>query len=152
MTKPLGSWKEIADYFGKGVRTVQRWEATLGLPVHRSADESGAVIADPNELERWARNRELVVPLAAIASGPAAIPARSGRQAGRSLQLSATARERTTRLMALTEELTERCRAAIERHRSSRSQMVSGRYRMTLSRRERERERERFAGRREQIG
>jgi hypothetical protein len=31
----LSSWKEIARHFGKGVRTVQRWERELGLPIHR---------------------------------------------------------------------------------------------------------------------
>ena len=29
----LTGWKEIAGYFDKGVRTAQRWEAELGLPV-----------------------------------------------------------------------------------------------------------------------
>jgi len=31
----LNSWKEIAAYLGRGVRTVQRWERELRLPVHR---------------------------------------------------------------------------------------------------------------------
>ena len=31
----LNSWKEIATYLGRGVRTVQRWERDLDLPVHR---------------------------------------------------------------------------------------------------------------------
>jgi hypothetical protein len=31
----LDSWKEIASYLGRGVRTVQRWECEEGLPVHR---------------------------------------------------------------------------------------------------------------------
>jgi excisionase family DNA binding protein len=31
----LNSWKEIAGYLGRGVRTVQRWEQELHLPVHR---------------------------------------------------------------------------------------------------------------------
>ncbi len=29
----LNSWKEIACYLGRGVRTVQRYERDLGLPV-----------------------------------------------------------------------------------------------------------------------
>src|ERR1700720_4403293 len=33
--KKLVSWKEIAVYLGREVRTVQRWENTEGLPVHR---------------------------------------------------------------------------------------------------------------------
>jgi hypothetical protein len=50
----LTSWKEIAAFLGKGVRTVQRWEATLGLPVIRPADRhSGIVMARPSELEAW---------------------------------------------------------------------------------------------------
>ena len=31
----LDSWKEIAAYLGRGIRTVQRWERDEGLPVHR---------------------------------------------------------------------------------------------------------------------
>lgn len=54
----LGSWKEIAQFLGKGVRTVQRWERELNLPVHRpSVSLKGVVIAFPEELERWAQNR-----------------------------------------------------------------------------------------------
>ena len=33
--KALNSWKEIASYLDRGVRTVQRWERELELPVHR---------------------------------------------------------------------------------------------------------------------
>jgi len=31
----LDSWKSIASYLGREVRTVQRWENTEGLPVRR---------------------------------------------------------------------------------------------------------------------
>jgi hypothetical protein len=31
----LNSWKEISSYLDRGVRTVQRWERNLQLPVHR---------------------------------------------------------------------------------------------------------------------
>ncbi len=52
--KVLGSWKEIAFYFGKGVRTVQRWEREFGLPVKRPRQRAkGVVYADPEELDRW---------------------------------------------------------------------------------------------------
>ena len=55
----LGSWKEIASYMGKGVRTVQRWERCSGLPVHRpSGSSKGVVIAFPAELDRWARRQD----------------------------------------------------------------------------------------------
>jgi len=31
----LDSWKEIARYLNRDIRTIQRWEHTKGLPVHR---------------------------------------------------------------------------------------------------------------------
>ncbi|MCU1257033.1 MAG: repeat-containing protein, partial [Candidatus Angelobacter sp.] len=31
----LDSWKEIASYLRRDVRTVQRWEKKEGLPVYR---------------------------------------------------------------------------------------------------------------------
>ncbi len=52
----LSSWKEIAAYLGKGVRTVQRWEAEMGLPVHRPGSERHIVIAIPAELDAWVQN------------------------------------------------------------------------------------------------
>jgi len=53
----LNSWKEIASYLGRGVRTIQRYEEKLGLPVHRPAGrERSAVLAFADELERWLRN------------------------------------------------------------------------------------------------
>jgi phage terminase Nu1 subunit (DNA packaging protein) len=50
----LNSWKEIAAYLGRGVRTVQRWEQELGLPVRRPRGKSrSAVIAFKGELDKW---------------------------------------------------------------------------------------------------
>lgn len=52
------SWKEIASYLGKGVRTVQRWEAQFGLPVQRpNAHAKGIVRATREELDRWIATR-----------------------------------------------------------------------------------------------
>src|SRR5436309_3018347 len=49
----LNSWKEIANYLGRGVRTVQRWEK-CGLPVRRMGAGSRApVIANKPEIDRW---------------------------------------------------------------------------------------------------
>ena len=60
MQAVLGSWKEIAGYMGKGVRTVQRWERHSGLPVHRPSESSkGVVLAFPAELDKWARRQDL---------------------------------------------------------------------------------------------
>jgi hypothetical protein len=52
----LNSWKEIATYLGRGVRTVQRWESELRLPVHRPRGKNrSAVLAFREELDDWLR-------------------------------------------------------------------------------------------------
>ena len=57
--EPLGSWKEIAGYLGKGVRTVQRWEQDLGLPVRRPKSRSkGVVFALAEDIDEWLRQQE----------------------------------------------------------------------------------------------
>jgi Tol biopolymer transport system component len=54
----LDSWKEIATYLRKGVRTVQRWERTDGLPVRRlGQDRAGSVFAYKTELDAWWETR-----------------------------------------------------------------------------------------------
>jgi len=53
----LDSWKEIAAYVKREIRTVQRWEKSLGLPVRRLADQQG-VFAYKSELDIWWRERE----------------------------------------------------------------------------------------------
>ena len=54
-SKPiLSGWKEIANYLGKGVRTVQRYEGELRLPVRRPAGRArGSVLATKLELDAW---------------------------------------------------------------------------------------------------
>ena len=50
----LDSWKEIAAYLGRDVRTVQRWERAEGLPVHRHVhSERGSVFASRVEIDAW---------------------------------------------------------------------------------------------------
>lgn len=50
----LNSWKEIARYLGRGVRTVQRWERDFGLPIRRPAGrDRSATMALTSELEEW---------------------------------------------------------------------------------------------------
>ncbi len=54
MSKVLTSWKEIAEFMGRGVRTVQRWEKLLGLPIHRPpASRRNVIFAMPEELTSW---------------------------------------------------------------------------------------------------
>jgi TolB-like protein/cytochrome c-type biogenesis protein CcmH/NrfG len=50
----LNSWKEIAAFLQKDVRTVQRWEKNERLPVHRKPhDKLSSVYAYESELEDW---------------------------------------------------------------------------------------------------
>ena len=50
----LNSWKEIAGYLSKGVRTVQRWEAQMGLPVRRLGREGGEIVYGlRSEIDAW---------------------------------------------------------------------------------------------------
>ena len=54
----LESWKAIAAYLNRGVRTVRRWEAEEGLPVHRHMHRTlGSVYAYKSEIEAWRENR-----------------------------------------------------------------------------------------------
>ena len=41
VTNRLDSWKEIAAYLKLEIRTVQRWEKTMSLPVRRLGDQQG---------------------------------------------------------------------------------------------------------------
>jgi hypothetical protein len=50
----LNGWKEISNHIERGVRTAQRWEALLGMPVHRPAlKDRSAVVAFTDELDSW---------------------------------------------------------------------------------------------------
>lgn len=51
----LTCWKDIAQYLGKGVRTVQRWERDFGLPIRRPKgfDHKSAVVAYTHDLDVW---------------------------------------------------------------------------------------------------
>ena len=58
----LESWKEIAAFLGKGVRTVVRWEKTEGLPVHRHLHERrSSVFAYKSEVGAWWRSRQSIL-------------------------------------------------------------------------------------------
>ena len=49
----LDSWKSIADYLERSPRTVQRWHASHGLPVHHFGGCKGSVFAYSPEIDRW---------------------------------------------------------------------------------------------------
>jgi TolB-like protein/Tfp pilus assembly protein PilF len=59
--KKLVSWKEIAAHLGREVRTVQRWEKTEGLPIHRHEHQKkSTVYAYAGELDDWFKKRQPV--------------------------------------------------------------------------------------------
>src|SRR5262245_629473 len=74
----LDSWKEIAAYLHRGVRTVRRWEKEEGLPVRRHKHSRlGSVYAYKPEVDAWWDARD------AGQDPPAArVEARSGDQPG----------------------------------------------------------------------
>lgn len=61
----LKGWKAIAAHFGTDERTVKRWEAQRGLPIHRVPGGGRAsVYAEPGELADWlAGERAATAPL-----------------------------------------------------------------------------------------
>ncbi len=69
--RPLDSWKEIARYLGRSVRTAQSWETHEGLPVRRHQHlKAGTVYAYRSEIDAWLEGR------AAMADGGATSGAR----------------------------------------------------------------------------
>ena len=58
----LESWKEIAAYLKRDVRTLHRWEAHECLPIHRHLHrDRGSVYAFKSELDSWRKNRRAVL-------------------------------------------------------------------------------------------
>jgi len=56
--KILSSWKEISNYLGIRVRTAQRWESDLGLPIHRIEKLNKTyVIAYIDVLDSWLKEK-----------------------------------------------------------------------------------------------
>lgn len=66
----LDSWKAIAAFLNRDVRTAMRWEKTEGLPVHRHRHQSGrSVYAYPAELVAWQAARRMEPSAARAAPG-----------------------------------------------------------------------------------
>lgn len=67
----LDSWKEIAAYLKRDVRTVQRWERKEGLPVHRKQHGVlGSVFAFEHELDAWWNRDRAAAPAPASTGEP----------------------------------------------------------------------------------
>jgi tetratricopeptide (TPR) repeat protein len=49
----LDSWKAIAEYLERSSRTVQRWHAYHGLPVHHFGGSKGSVFAYAEDIDHW---------------------------------------------------------------------------------------------------
>src|ERR1035438_6360588 len=55
--KRLESWKEIAAYLNREVRTARRWEKERGLPVYRMPGKRSGVYALAPEIDAWLKTR-----------------------------------------------------------------------------------------------
>ena len=54
----LDSWKEIAAYLGRNIRTCWLWERELGMPVHRlDGSPKARVFAWTGEIDAWREAR-----------------------------------------------------------------------------------------------
>jgi tetratricopeptide (TPR) repeat protein len=71
----LNSWKSIAAYFERDERTVKRWEAQRGLPVHRVPGAGrSSVYAYTSELAEWLKTADSQSPMSTmpLSSSPVA--------------------------------------------------------------------------------
>lgn len=84
--KRLDSWKAIAEFLGRSLRTVQRWHELNGLPVHHFGGHKGSVFAYEEEIDRW---------LVGLAEDPGRAQSRADETLqisnSRSIELSSTA-------------------------------------------------------------
>ena len=93
----LDAWKEIAQYLGRDVTTVRRWEKREGLPVHRHLhDKLGSVYAYADEIDAWSERRSIQAGLPNSVELPAAPPL--GVEPPRSVHASESRRLRPWRL------------------------------------------------------
>jgi hypothetical protein len=97
----LNSWKEIASFLNRGIRTVQRWERELQLPVHRIGKGiRSPVFAFTAEIKLWlyANRAKLAAPEQPLEKRPS----------GKAAQTPAQYRMKASwvRCQQLTEELT----------------------------------------------
>jgi hypothetical protein len=71
-SRRLDSWKDVAEYLGRDVRTAMRWAKADGLPVRRVAGGRGrSVFAYTNEIDAWLAGG------AVVSTSPAPEPRRS---------------------------------------------------------------------------
>src|SRR5262249_3967079 len=77
----LESWKEIAAYLRRDVKTAQRWEQREGLPVHRHRHGAlGSVYAFEDDIEGWRAQRRAPRPASASPGRVQSAPLVVGRE------------------------------------------------------------------------
>jgi hypothetical protein len=105
--KVLNSWKEIAVYLNRGVRTVQRWHCDLQLPVHKIRDTvHSPVFAFVTEIDQWLRSH-------AKENGNGRQP--SSRRTNDELQVSKEKlRNSSAKMLALTQQQRDRVAAILD--------------------------------------
>ena len=87
----LNSWKEIASYLGKDVRTVMRWEKMHGLPVHRlPGGPKAGVYALKSEVDAWRAGQGVVASAGGSEMPAQTAPPREGRRPSRRAVLLAS--------------------------------------------------------------
>jgi len=104
----LKSWKEIADYLHCGVRTAQRWERELGLPIRRPGDRS-VVLATTEELGEW------------VASGKATATVDAARD---TVTRQAELRRELYQLRSRQRQLMQQLRTTLKNAKPSRSRQI----------------------------
>jgi hypothetical protein len=123
----LHSWKEIAAYMGRGVRTIQRYEAHLGLPVRRpSGAPRSAVLAFSQEIDQWlAKSPTRVEPLS---NGHKAVPLDHAvvidslhRKVQVGQERAAAVQRRMEEMQVLVSQLTIRVQQSMERRKEMRN-------------------------------
>jgi Tol biopolymer transport system component len=66
----LDSWKAIADYLGRNVRTATRWADERGLPIHSvPGGKRRAIFAYKDEIDAWLNNRNASPSSSAVSNG-----------------------------------------------------------------------------------
>ena len=127
----LNSWKEVAVYLGRGVRTVQRWEIDLGLPVRRPRGKPrSAVIALKAELDSWLTgsqketSKEIIKKTSVAERRPLVGPQARSLHANTEILVSKTKKvlERSYDLCNRSRDLCEQLNRAIELTRQTRSE------------------------------
>jgi tetratricopeptide (TPR) repeat protein/TolB-like protein len=100
----LESWKEIATYLGRDVRTCRRWEENLGLPIHRlDGSPKARVLAYKDEIDWWLDAKLHEHDSGAAPASPAGSPGRdAARMFGPRLPFAVSALRRWYALVGFT--------------------------------------------------